>query len=191
MALPVLLIGAAPATAAGDLSVGLSGMAGSGCGKDDTRVVISPDGREVTTLFDRLRASRTPTSDAERTRDCKLALKVSYPKGNRLAVRGGHYRGWHALGPGAVATVKFSFRFSGDTEFTVAERTISGPDDGLWEVADSTGRPLLSPCGGDGATLMVDQALHLGGKNIQPSDIAITAEDRLYLSLQPCADSDG
>src|SRR5690349_8983100 len=107
------LLGATPASAiivivdpppAGEMSIELVAMAGSGCAPGTADVAISPDNSAFTAIYSAYLAQAGPSVPVTKNRkNCQLNVLVHAPAGFTFAIAKVDYRGYGYLQRGAVA----------------------------------------------------------------------------------------
>ncbi|MEU8663651.1 DUF4360 domain-containing protein [Actinoplanes philippinensis] len=153
------LLGAAPASAvivvvdpppAGEMSIELVAMAGSGCAPGTADVAISPDNSAFTAIYSAYLAQAGPNiAVTENRKNCQLNVLVHAPAGFTFAIAKVDYRGYGYLQRGAVAQQRANYYFQGMTAGSYANHAIAAPLDDNWIATDSV--PIASqvfrPCG--------------------------------------------
>ncbi|MEU4620848.1 DUF4360 domain-containing protein [Actinoplanes sp. NPDC023801] len=135
---------------AGEMSIELVAMAGSGCAPGTADVAISPDNSAFTAIYSAyLAQAGTGVPVTENRKNCQLNVLVHAPAGFTFAIAKVDYRGYGYLRPGAVAQQRANYYFQGMTNGSYANHPISAPLDDNWIATDSV--PIASqvfrPCG--------------------------------------------
>lgn len=130
---------------------------GNGCPDRSASVSVSPDGQELTILFDKFVAQGNVS--AEKRKSCNLSIPIKVPQGVQISLYDADYRGYVA--PKTSANLRaeyffagqrgpiFSRNFNGETNYNVR--------DSLATVAD-----VWSRCG-DSINMRVNAAMTASG----------------------------
>ncbi|OYD90854.1 hypothetical protein CDG76_29475 [Nostoc sp. 'Peltigera membranacea cyanobiont' 210A] len=162
----VTLITASVSPAFADAKVEILGASygGSGCPNESASVSVSPDGQELTILFDKFAAiGNVP---AERRKSCNLSIPIKLPQGFQLSLYDADYRGY--IAPGTTGTLRAEYFFAG-TRGPVFSRTFGGETD--YNVRDSlaTVADVWSGCG-DSVNMRVNTAMTAKGQGMATVD---------------------
>ncbi|MBF2062897.1 MAG: DUF4360 domain-containing protein [Calothrix sp. C42_A2020_038] len=153
-----------PALAAPKVEILGAGYGGSGCPQNSANVTVSPDGQELTILFDKFIA--LGNNPRESRKSCNLTIPIKVPQGYQISLYDADYRGYvaprttgqlraeyfFAGGRGPV----FSRKFTGETQYNVR--------DSLATVAD-----VWSRCG-DSLNMRVNAAMAASGQGMATVD---------------------
>lgn len=148
-------------------------VVGSGCAPGTTAVAVSPDGSDLEVTFQSFAALVGVGAKATDFRkNCQLGLEVHYPTGFRYAIAQVNYRGHAILAPGASATQRSNYYFSGEAPGAFVSHTFTGPMDAVWQTTDASDLATVhfSPCGQD-VTLNINTEVRV---NAGSSDTSTT-----------------
>jgi hypothetical protein len=125
---------------------------GSGCPNGSASVSVSPDGQELTVLFDSFNVTNSRKS-------CNLSIPIRVPQGFQISLYDADYRGYVA--PNTQANLRAEYFFAG-SRGPVFERTFNGETN--YNVRDSLGTVanVWSRCG-DSLNMRVNAALAARG----------------------------
>ncbi len=130
---------------------------GTGCPGGSASVSVSPDGQELTILFDRFVAQGNISTQTRKS--CNLSIPIKVPQGFQISLYDADYRGYVA--PGTIGNLRAEYFFAG-TRGPVFSRTFRGETnynvrDRLATVAD-----VWSRCG-DSINMRVNAAMTANG----------------------------
>jgi Domain of unknown function (DUF4360) len=130
---------------------------GNGCPDRSASVSVSPDGQELTILFDKFVAQGNVS--AEKRKSCNLSIPIRVPRGFQISLYDADYRGYVA--PGTRGNLRAEYFFAG-TRGPVFSRTFTGETnynvrDRLATVAD-----VWSRCG-DSINMRVNASMTASG----------------------------
>ncbi|HAJ62203.1 MAG TPA: DUF4360 domain-containing protein [Cyanobacteria bacterium UBA8543] len=130
---------------------------GTGCPGGSASVSVSPDGQELTILFDRFVAQGNISTQTRKS--CNLSIPIKVPQGFQISLYDADYRGYVA--PGTIGNLRAEYFFAG-TRGPVFSRTFRGETnynvrDRLATVAD-----VWSRCG-DSINMRVNAAMTASG----------------------------
>lgn len=137
---------------------------GSGCPAGSASVAVSPDGQELSILFDDFIADATARRARERRKSCNLAIPIQVPPGFQVSVYDFDYRGYVA--PRTRGRLRAEYFFAGQRGPRI-QRTIRGEQD--YSVRDRIGTLVWSACG-DKVNMRVNTALSARGRGIATLD---------------------
>lgn len=155
---------ASPAFAAPKVEIVGAGYGGSGCPGGSANVTVSPDGQELTILFDKFMA--LGNNSRESRKSCNLTIPIKVPQGYQISLYDADYRGYVA--PKTIGQLRaeyffaggrgpvFSRKFNGETQYNVR--------DSLATVAD-----VWSRCG-DSLNMRVNAAMSASGQGMATVD---------------------
>ena len=153
LAAGTLLVLASQANAANvsGVKINSTAYAGNGCPSGSASVVISPDKKSVSFLFDEYIAEAG--GHGQRTFDrkkCDIALGLNIPNGISVSLINADYRGFNDLPRGATATFTRDYFFAGTTGPSL-KKTWSGARSNDFKVTDNLGvmAKVWSKCGAD------------------------------------------
>lgn len=138
--------------------------AGSGCPNLSASVSVSPDGQELTILFDKFAAQGNVST--ERRKSCNLSIPIKVPQGYQISLYDADYRGY--VSPGTSGNLRAEYFFAG-TRGPVFSRTFSGETN--YNVRDSlaTLANVWSSCG-DSINMRVNAAMTASGSGMATVD---------------------
>jgi Domain of unknown function (DUF4360) len=152
-----------PAFAAPKVEILGAGYGGNGCPAGSANVTVSPDGQELTILFDKFIALGNNARESRKS--CNLSIPIKVPQGFQISLYDADYRGYvapsttglraeyfFAGGRGPV----FSRRFNGEKQYNVR--------DSLATVAD-----VWSRCG-DSLNMRVNASMSAIGQGMATVD---------------------
>ncbi len=93
------------------------GYGGSGCPDRSASVTVSPDGQELTVLFDKYIAKGNGTSE-EKRRNCDLAIPIKVPGGFQVSIYAGNYKGYVAPNTTGTLRTEYYYTGGGGTKYT-------------------------------------------------------------------------
>ncbi|MFG2295977.1 DUF4360 domain-containing protein [Streptomyces sp. NPDC048603] len=148
----------APATAAprpaddpaGQVTIDLASVNGSGCRPGSSTVDVAPDNSAFTVTYSEYLAQvgfgAQPT---EFRKNCQLGLRVNVPQGYTYAIAKVDYRGFASLQDQASGVQQAGYYFQGMSGTARRSHTFHGPFQGNWQVTDVTPVESLAfaPCG--------------------------------------------
>lgn len=110
-----------------DIRLGQPGYGGSGCPGGSADVVLAPDKKSLSILFDEyyVEAGGTTGKSFER-KTCNIAIPVRVPQGLSISIIAVDYRGFNDLPSGARSTFDVEYFFAG-TAGPKFQRTFNGP----------------------------------------------------------------
>lgn len=140
------------------------GYGGSGCPDRSASVTVSPDGQELTILFDEFIADAAKRK--HRRKSCNLSIPIEVPQGFQISLYDADYRGYVA--PLTTARLRAEYFFAGQRG-PIFSRTFKGETeyfvrDPLESVAN-----IWSRCG-DSLNMRVNAAMTARGKGMATVD---------------------
>jgi hypothetical protein len=155
---------------------------GSGCPSGSAGVSVSPDGQELTILFDQfVTMGNNPTQSRK---SCNLSIPIRVPQGFQVSFYDADYRGYVA--PGTTANLRSEYFFAG-SRGPVFSRTFNGETN--YNVRDSlaTVADVWSACG-DSFNMRVNAALAARGAGQATVDSFDLAHRGLvyHIKYRPC-----
>jgi Domain of unknown function (DUF4360) len=153
-----------PALANSKVEILGASYGGSGCPDQSASVSVSPDGQELTILFDKFSALGNDPSQSRKS--CNLSIPIKVPQGFQISLYDADYRGYVA--PDTRGTLRAEYFFAGNRG-PVFQRTFSGETnytvrDSLATVAD-----VWSACG-DSTNMRVNASMAARGKGAATVD---------------------
>ena len=128
-------------------------LAGNGCNSNSASVILSPDLKDLSVLFDNYIAeigagTKNPNARQDRT-VCNLRLKMSIPQGWQYAFKSVDYRGFVNLPSQTVATHRLTFVTSGQPIPSLRDANHTGPKVENYTLSFEVkpARYVWSPCG--------------------------------------------
>jgi Domain of unknown function (DUF4360) len=160
----VLMTVASPAFAGEKVEILGATYGGSGCPTDSASVSVSPDGQELSILFDKFAA--LGSNHAESRKSCNLSIPVKVPQGFQISLYDADYRGYVA--PDTTGKLRAEYFFAGQRG-PVFERQFQGEDN--YNVRDSlaTGADIWSACG-DNLNMRVNASMAANGQGTATVD---------------------
>ncbi len=137
---------------------------GSGCPEQSASVNVSPDGQELSILFDKFIA--TGNSSTQSRKSCNLSIPIKVPQGFQISLYDADYRGYVA--PATTGNLRAEYFFAGNRG-PVYSRTFRGETD--YNVRDSlvTVADVWSACG-DSVNMRVNAAMTARGSGMATVD---------------------
>jgi Domain of unknown function (DUF4360) len=137
---------------------------GSGCPDRSASVSVSPDGQELTVLFDKFSALGNDPSQSRKS--CNLSIPIKVPQGFQISLYDADYRGYVA--PSTSGTLRAEYFFAGNRG-PVFQRTFNGENN--YSVRDSlaTVADVWSACG-DSTNMRVNASMAARGKGAATVD---------------------
>lgn len=153
-----------PAFASEKVEILGASYGGNGCPNQSASVNVSPDGQELTILFDKFIAQGNNPSETRK--NCNLSIPIKLPQGFQISLYDADYRGYVA--PGTTGNLRAEYFFAGNRG-PVFSRTFTGETnynvrDNLAAVAD-----VWSPCG-DSVNMRVNAAMTARGSGVATVD---------------------
>jgi Domain of unknown function (DUF4360) len=137
---------------------------GSGCPANSASVSVSPDGKELSILFDKFAA--LGNSQSESRKSCNLSIPIKVPQGFQISLYDADYRGYVA--PSTTANLRAEYFFAGNRG-PVFSRMFQGETN--YNVRDSlvTVADVWSACG-DSVNMRVNAAMSARGAGMATVD---------------------
>jgi hypothetical protein len=153
LAASTLLVSTMGPASAQSVQIQGASYGGNGCPAGSASVSVSPDGQELTILFDRFSATNNRKS-------CNLSIPIRVPQGFQISLYDADYRGYVA--PDTQANLRAEYFFAGGRG-PVFSRTFNGETN--YNVRDSlaTVANVWSRCG-DSLNMRVNAALTARGR---------------------------
>lgn len=166
-----------PASAAQVEILGAS-YGGSGCPANSASVSVSPDGQELTILFDKFAALGNDATQSRKS--CNMSIPIKVPQGYQVSLYDADYRGYVA--PNTSASLRAEYFFAGNRGPAFI-RNISGETsynvrDSLATVAD-----VWSSCG-DSVNMRVNASISARGAGMATVDSFDLAHRGLVYHIQ-------
>jgi Domain of unknown function (DUF4360) len=153
-----------PALAESQVQIQGASYGGSGCPDRSASVSVSPDGQELTVLFDKFSALGNDPSQSRKS--CNLSIPIKVPQGYQISLYDADYRGYVA--PSTSGTLRAEYFFAGNRG-PVFQRTFNGENN--YNVRDSlaTVADVWSACG-DSTNMRVNASMSARGKGAATVD---------------------
>ncbi|MEH1795542.1 DUF4360 domain-containing protein [Nostoc sp.] len=137
---------------------------GNGCPEGSASVSVSPDGQELSILFDKFIAVGNKAE--ERRKSCNLSIPIKIPQGFQISLYDADYRGYVA--PATTGRLRAEYFFAGQRG-PVFSRTFKGESD--YNVRDQlvTVANVWSRCG-DSVNMRVNAAMTASGQGMATVD---------------------
>jgi hypothetical protein len=137
---------------------------GNGCPGGSASVSVSPDGQELSILFDKFAA--LGNNAAERRKNCNLSIPIKVPQGFQISLYDADYRGYVA--PSTTGRLRAEYFFAGQRG-PVFSRTFRGETD--YNVRDklATVANVWSRCG-DSLNMRVNASMTASGQGMATVD---------------------
>ncbi len=151
----LLSVFSSQALAASEVSIQGAGYGGNGCPAGSASVNVSPDGQELSVLFDKFVADKNT-----RRASCNLTIPIKVPQGFQISLYDADYRGYVA--PRTTARLRSEYFFAGHRG-PVFQRTFKGETD--YNVRDrlQTMANVWSACG-DSVNMRVNSSMTASGQ---------------------------
>jgi hypothetical protein len=112
---------------ADDLRLGTPGYGGTGCPAGSASVVVAPDQKSLSILFDSyVTEAGNPTGRQIDRKSCNLTVPVHVPQGYSVAVFHVDYRGFNALPAGATSRFNVEYFWAG-SRGPIVNNNFNGP----------------------------------------------------------------
>jgi Domain of unknown function (DUF4360) len=137
---------------------------GNGCPEGSASVSVSPDGQELSILFDKFIAVGNKAE--QRRKNCNLSIPIKVPQGFQISLYDADYRGYVA--PATIGKLRAEYFFAGQRG-PVFSRTFKGESD--YNIRDQlvTVADVWSRCG-DSVNMRVNAAMTASGQGIATVD---------------------
>jgi GTPase involved in cell partitioning and DNA repair len=137
---------------------------GNGCPGGSANVSVSPDGQELTILFDKFMAQGN--NAAERRKSCNMSIPIKVPQGFQISFYDADYRGYVA--PNTTGTLRAEYFFAGQRG-PVFSRKLRGETDYNITHKLATVADVWSRCG-DSVNMRVNAAMTASGQGMATVD---------------------
>jgi hypothetical protein len=160
----LMIASVGPAFADSKVKIVGAGYGGNGCPEGSASVNVSPDGQELSILFDQFIALGNKSSEARKS--CNLSIPIQVPQGFQISLYDADYRGYVA--PGTTGKLRAEYFFAGqrgpvfsrtfraETEYNVRDKLVTVGD--VW-----------SACG-DSVNMRVNAAMIASGQGMATVD---------------------
>jgi hypothetical protein len=155
-----------------------AGYGGSGCPADSASVTVSPDGQELSILFDKFTAMGNNPNESRKS--CNLSIPIKVPQGFQVSLYDADYRGYVA--PGTTGNLRAEYFFAG-ARGPVFNRSFNGETN--YNVRDKleTVANVWSACGAS-TNMRVNAAMVARGKGMATVDSFDLAHRGLVYHIQ-------
>ncbi len=176
IAASVLTLAAIPSAQAASITLGTPSYGGSGCPAGTASTTVSPDGKELSILFDRFVARQG-------RKGCALSIPVNVPQGFQVAIYTMDYRGY--VGPRTVGNFTTDYFFAGQ-QSTARTKTFRGETNYFSRDSILTMQNVWSRCG-DSLNMRVNVGMAATGPNDATVDSLDAAAGLIYhLQYRTC-----
>ncbi|BAT52694.1 hypothetical protein NOS3756_16350 [Nostoc sp. NIES-3756] len=153
-----------PALASDKVEILGAQYGGNGCPVGSASVSVSPDGQELSILFDKFTALGNESSQSRKS--CNLSIPIKVPQGFQISLYDADYRGYVA--PSTVGNLRAEYFFAGQRG-PVFSRTFNGETN--YNVRDQlkTVGDVWSSCG-NSVNMRVNAAMTASGKGVATVD---------------------
>ncbi|KAK3349870.1 hypothetical protein B0T25DRAFT_250614 [Lasiosphaeria hispida] len=142
---------------------------GNGCPLGSISTSISPDGTTLTFGFDEFKAYYGPGyTPADKSKQCTIAMAVSYRSGQPFELLGATYRGPAQLGSGVTGTIYSSYVLTPASDAVASTQVNStGPFMGVYTKSDTIAKSsrMLAPCQGTQVQLQINTRVSVTSRN--------------------------
>lgn len=155
-----MFLASTSAFASDDLRLGVPVVGGTGCPNGTAAATVSPDGKELSILFDQfvVEAGKSTGKRLDR-KNCNIAIPVHVPGGYSVSIFAVDYRGFNALPRGTRSQFTAEYFFAGQRG-PRSIRDFTGPQDKDYLVTDQLmASALVWTACGDDVTLRVNASL--------------------------------
>lgn len=137
---------------------------GNGCPNQSASVTVSPDGQELSILFDKFIANGSDVSQSRKS--CNLSIPIKVPQGFQISLYDADYRGYVA--PSTSGNLRAEYFFAGNRG-PIFNRRFNGETD--YNVRDSleTVANIWSACGAS-ENMRVNASMVARGKGVATVD---------------------
>ncbi|MCC5617887.1 DUF4360 domain-containing protein [Nostoc sp. CHAB 5836] len=137
---------------------------GSGCPENSAAVQISPDGQELTILFDKFIA--IANNQIQSRKSCNVSIAIKLPQGFQISLYDTDYRGY--VSPATTGTLRSEYTFAGERGPIFTRNLVGGSNyfvrDNLVNITN-----IWSACG-DSVNMQVNASMVARGVGIATLD---------------------
>ena len=174
--------------AAGQVTLEVQTVNGSGCPAGTAAVTMLPDNTGFRVKYTDFRAEDGGNAEPTAIRkNCQVNLLVHIPQGFTFAIARADYVGRAHLESGATALERSNYYFQGSSDNSYADHWFGGPLDGTWRATDITATAdlVFAPCGVT-RSLNINTELRVdAGSSAAKSYISMRASDgEVYTLVQ-------
>ncbi|MEA5567814.1 DUF4360 domain-containing protein [Anabaena sp. UHCC 0399] len=178
----VMMIYIEPTLAKDKVKIKDSEYGGNGCPQGSASVSISPDGQELSILFDKFVALGNQATESRKS--CTFSIPIQVPQGFQISIYDVDYRGYVA--PKTIGRLRVEYFFAGQRG-SVFSRTFRGETD--YNVRDKlvSMRGAWSACGNN-VNMQLNAAMVASGQGIATVDSFDLASRGLvyYIKYRQC-----
>jgi Domain of unknown function (DUF4360) len=138
--------------------------AGSGCPANSASVSVSPDGQELSILFDKFAALGNNPSESRKS--CNMSIPIKIPQGFQVSLYDADYRGY--IAPNTSGTLRAEYFFAG-SRGPVFQRTFNGEANYNAQDSLATVANVWSACG-DSVNMRVNASMSARGQGMATVD---------------------
>ena len=178
LATTVLTIAAISPALAQKVEILGANYGGSGCPENSASVSVSPDGQELSILFDKFAALGNDSTQSRKS--CNLSIPIQVPQGFQISLYDADYRGYVA--PSTTGNLRAEYFFAGNRG-PVFSRTFRGETD--YNVRDSlaTIANVWSACG-NSVNMRINASMAARGSGMATVDSFDLAHRGLVYHIQ-------
>ena len=178
LATTVLTIAAISPALAQKVEILGANYGGSGCPENSASVSVSPDGQELSILFDKFAALGNDSTQSRKS--CNLSIPIQVPQGFQISLYDADYRGYVA--PSTTGNLRAEYFFAGNRG-PVFSRTFRGETD--YNVRDSlaTVANVWSACG-NSVNMRINASMTARGSGMATVDSFDLAHRGLIYHIQ-------
>ncbi|MGF1677193.1 MAG: DUF4360 domain-containing protein [Rivularia sp. (in: cyanobacteria)] len=140
------------------------GYGGSGCPDRSASVTVSPDGQELSILFDQFIADANKRPESRKS--CNLSIPIEVPQGFQISLYDADYRGY--IAPATTGRLRAEYFFAGQRG-PIFNRSFKGETEYFVRDPLATVANVWSRCG-DSLNMRVNAAMSANGKGIATVD---------------------
>jgi hypothetical protein len=137
-------------------------LGGSGCPEGSASATVSPDGQEISILFDKFIADATKPTESRKS--CNLAIPIKVPAGFQVSLYTADYRGY--IAPETTGKLRVEYFFAGQ-KGPVYQKQLTGETD--YNETQQLLASSFSACG-DSVNMRVNASMVAKGKGIATVD---------------------
>jgi len=139
-----------------------AGYGGSGCPAGSASAIVSPDGQELSVIFDEY--SAFANSRRERRKSCNLTIPIKVPSGYQVSLFDADYRGY--IAPNTTGRLRAEYFFAGERG-PVFRRSLRGEQE--YNVQDKLMASSWSRCG-DSLNMRINSSMTATGRGMASVD---------------------
>jgi hypothetical protein len=154
----------APAFASSKVEILGASYGGSGCPAQSASVSVSPDGQELSILFDKFIALGNNPSQSRKS--CNMSIPIKVPQGFQISLYDADYRGY--IAPATRGSLRAEYFFAGNRG-PVFQRTFNGEANYTARDSLATIANVWSRCG-DSVNMRVNASMSARGQGMATVD---------------------